>query len=372
MLSQSSSASPTSMWESCEVAARKCVVFTSGIEVRNLNCRPISCVRFLTLSALPPSRLRPLPTTSELFESSMSASSSSALSNASAAEDMSAAETALVAEERLMLQPGSSLMLTRTLKALRSLGSARAMTLVTAGRWLAGVQLWMEAEGSAVERSSSMHCLIQKCGPMASQFWLQTMYMRRSGSRRSMLSSNTSKNLARMTGCVHRSPARKAASSLGLSSVGLSASSRYTKLMSSRNWALSSASSGNLFSTYVIILTRSMDFSLMLGPWLMILTSLFFIQSSSILVMAFMTLTSGDFSMRPTRMVPTKALRMSCPMTATRFLTRSRLRIRSSLAAAVFSCVVGLRCSRCILCRTCMLRSKVRDKMKVTIRKSLK
>ena len=110
--------------------------------------------------------------------------------------------------------------------------------------------------------------------------------------------------------------------------------------------ALRSASSGNLFSTYCIILASKIDFSFKLGPWFIIFTSLFFIQSSSILLMAFMTFTSGDFSISPTRIGPMKDFRISEPITATRFLTRSRLRISNSDAAAVFSWVVGVKCSR--------------------------
>jgi hypothetical protein len=60
---------------------------------------------------------------------------------------------------------------------------------------------------------------------MASQFWEHVMYIRRSCSLRFMLASNTSKNLALMAGCTHRSPARKAGSSFTVSSEHLSVSS---------------------------------------------------------------------------------------------------------------------------------------------------
>lgn len=81
-----------------------------------------------------------------------------------------------------------------------------------------------------------------------------------------------------------------------------------------------------------IIFTKRMDFSLMLGLWLTAIVDLLFTQSSTILVKAFNTLTSGDFSMRPTRMVPIKVLRISCPITPTRFFTKSKLSIRRSVA----------------------------------------
>ena len=115
-------------------------------------------------------------------------------------------------------------------------------------------------------------------------------------------------------------------------------------------------------------------------------------QSSTILVIAFMTLGSLVFSINPTRIVPMKHFRMSMLITPTRFFTRSRLRINSSLATAqsinltfnyhfenvgktfskqiiipenhekklmiilsipgLDSGVDGVRCSRAILCRT--------------------
>ena len=55
-----------------------------------------------------------------------------------------------------------------------------AMTPVKGGRREEGVQLVRVAAGQAEDSISSMHCLIQKCGPIASQFWLQTTYSSRS------------------------------------------------------------------------------------------------------------------------------------------------------------------------------------------------
>ncbi|CAN7949433.1 unnamed protein product [Ixodes pacificus] len=83
-----------------------------------------------------------------------------------------------------------------------------------------------------------------------------------------------------------------------------------------------------------IILTRRMDFSRRVGDWLTAKGLLLLTQSSTIFVMALSTLTSGDFSMSPTRMVPMKALRISWPITPTRFFTRSRLRMSSSVPTA--------------------------------------
>ena len=84
----------------------------------------------------------------------------------------------------------------------------------------------------------------------------------------------------------------------------------------------------NLDPVLTLILTTP---HLNLDPSLPLLT-LILTQSSTILVMAFMTLASCVFSISPTRIVPMKPLRMSGLITPTRFFTRSRLRMSSSLA----------------------------------------
>ena len=53
--------------------------------------------------------------------------------------------------------------------------------------------------------------------------------------------------------------------------------------------------------------------------------------------MAFIIFISGLFSISPTRTVPMKAFLISAPITTTRLLTRSRLRISSSLATGTKS-----------------------------------
>jgi len=63
-----------------------------------------------------------------------------------------------------------------------------------------------------------MHCLIQKCPLIDSQFCELTMYSRRSKRRRRILASNTSMNFCRMWGCEQRSPPRNAGSSFDVSS----------------------------------------------------------------------------------------------------------------------------------------------------------
>ena len=68
-----------------------------------------------------------------------------------------------------------------------------------------------------------------------------------------------------------------------------------------------------------------------------------------------MTDTSLDFSMSCTRIIPIKSFLISGDMTPTRFLTNSKLRMRSSVALAGFVSVVdGFTCSLNIFCRAFM------------------
>lgn len=93
--------------------------------------------------------------------------------------------------------------------------------------------------------------------------------------------------------------------------------------------------------SWPLVICDTNDLDLNRWPWILTINihvkrvwvyTLVLTQSSTILVMAFMTLGSDVFSIRPTRIWPMKLFLISRDITPTLFLTRSRLRISNSLA----------------------------------------